>query len=277
MRVAQKVVVYGGGVLKLGLLEILEGMRILPLGLRYRLAELCFVVIFVVVPSKRRGARYNLSLVLGRRPSMGEVVRLFLDYGRYWAESAALQSFWDKTCHTFVGDPLPRADEQFIGLTLHVGNFELFGPALHSVRDKPFAVVAEALRPAFLARHFANKRRRYHIRTIPHDRPRQIVAALRRGESLGVVCDRAIGGEGRRVGMLGVTLTLPLSLVDYALNHGIAIVIAYCVRDARGVTVVCRRLPRALSHDRVLTEITTAFEEILKRYPYQWHALMAVS
>lgn len=269
-------VVYGSGVLKLALLKTLDATRPLPLRVRYLLAEVCFAVMFALLRAKRRAVYRNLSLVLDRRPTRREVLSVFLDYGRYWAESADIESFWQRRPRCFVGDPLPTAGEQFIGLTLHIGNFELFGPALYEIRGTSFAVVAEALRPAFLTRYFAAKRGRYHIHTLPHDRPREILGALRKGDSLGIVCDRTVGGEGEPVRMLGATFTLPLSVVNYALEHGIAIVISYCVRDDNGIAVISRRLPATVGFDQALAHIAASFEQALRAYPSQWHALVPV-
>ncbi len=270
-------VLFTAGVLKLALLKASDLSGRLPLPVRYVLAQSCFSIIFLVLPGKRRAVCRNLRLVLGREPGLRDVLRVFLDYGRYWAELADLNSYWRATPRRFVGDPLPADGTQFVGLTLHVGNFELFGPSLHETRGGEFPVVAEALRPAFLTRYFARKRRSYHIRSIPHDAPRDILATLHRGEPLGIVCDRAIDGEQARVSMLGTTLNLPVSIVDYAVKHGIAVHIAYIVRDHSHITVYNRRLPVAMALPDALREIGAAFEDAIRRHPYQWHVLAPIA
>lgn len=268
---------FGGGILKLTLLRISDLTGLLPLKPRYVLAQICFLVMFMVLPRKRRAVYANLRLVLGRKANRHDVLRVFLDYGRYWAETADLNNYWHTTPRRFVGDPLPSDNTQFVGLTLHVGNFELFGPLLHETRGGEFPVVAEALRPAFLTRYFARKRRTYHIRSIPHDAPRAILATLRQGEPLGIVCDRALDGEQTQVRMLGTTLGLPVSIIDYAVKHEIAVHIAYIVRDDSGITVHNRRLPAATELSDALREIAQTFEDAIRQHPYQWHVLVPIA
>ncbi|MBD3240420.1 MAG: hypothetical protein GF331_07530 [Chitinivibrionales bacterium] len=277
MNVWRKILLYGGGAAKLGLLKISDVIALLPLRARYALAEACFLVMFVVLPVKRHAVYRNLRLVLGRTPTRRDAVRVFLDYGRYWAEAAHLNAYWRATPKQFEGDPLPSDGSQFIGLTLHVGNFELFGPLLHELRGGRFTVVAEALQPRFLTRYFARKRATYHIRSIPHDAPREVLAALHEGEALGIVCDRAIDGGRAQVGMLGTTLALPVSIIEYAVKHDIAVHVAYIVRNRAGITVHNRCLPRDMEISDTLQAIASTFEEAIRRHPYQWHMLVPVT
>lgn len=256
------------------LLWLTDRTAFLPLRARYFLVAGPSVLACLLFSAKRRAVRGNLRLILGREPSRGEILRVFLEYGRYFAECADLAGFWKENEKNVVySSDLSKIEPAFLGLTFHLGNFEIFGFALHGALKTDYSVVAERLKPKFLADYFAAKRRRYNMNTIPHDDPRGILRVLESGSPIGMVCDRLIGGRGVPTRLFGKPVRLPLSIVGIALRRRIPIYVAYSARENGNVTISIERLDPALPFETIVQTIARILETALRKYPYQWHVL----
>ncbi len=261
------------GLGKLFLLNLLDSSKILPLKVRYIITDFFAAATFIIVGSKRKAVKRNLSYILGCKPSMSDIWKVFKEYGRYWAELPALTEFWSKMPRTYEGDTFPPSEKAFLGLTFHIGNFEVFGNELHRCFDSSLHVVAERLRPQILADYFKKKRRLYHVETICHDDTKSILKILKSGETLGVVCDRMISGKGVEARLFGRRINLPLKIVAYALNSKIPVYVAYCVKDKGSLKIVSKRIEETASFEHAIGKITSTLESAIRQYPHQWHVL----
>ncbi|MFP4679824.1 MAG: lysophospholipid acyltransferase family protein [Chitinispirillaceae bacterium] len=261
------------GFFKLLLLKILDLTSVLPLRLRYAFTDVLSGMAFLLLGSKRRAVRYNLSLVLKRPPALRDIWMVFREYGRYWAEFPGLSSFWSTMPRVYEGDLFPPHDKRFLGLTFHIGNFEIFGHELHDRFGSYFHVIAERLKPQKLADYFRDKRRENHIETISHDDARGILRVLKRGETLGIVCDRIISGKGVKANLFGRQVSLPLNIVSHALDSGVPVYIAYCVKDDGKLKIISRRIDGSQGVQCALEKISAALEDAVRLYPHQWHVL----
>jgi lauroyl/myristoyl acyltransferase len=266
---------YLSGAFKLLLLKLLDFSSVLPISLRYLLTDIFSFVAFLFLGAKRRAVRKNLTFILNRSPSWTEILRVFAEYGRYWAELPVIESFWRESKKVICGPDFPPREKCFLGLTFHLGNFEVFGNALFPSLGENFNVIAERLRPQFLADYFSSRRHRHHINTLPHDNPRKILQVLKEGKPLGVVCDRSIGAGGRGINtwLFGRRVFLPLNLVDYALQKNIPLYVAYCVKDDGLLKLFCRKIEGYTGFDDVVKMISSTLENVIRCYPYQWHVL----
>jgi len=265
------------GVLKLALLKILQTTSILPLGIRYLITDIFFIVAFFCSNSKRNAVKKNLRLILKRVPTYLEILNVFRDYGRYWAELADINNFCDKYKIDMVGPDLPVANERFLGVTFHIGNFEAFGRMLHSITSSNFTVIAEHLRPNFVFEFFRSIRLKHFIETVPHDDPREILNALKKGGGLGVLIDRVVGGTGIETRLFGKRVMMPLNLVEYAVKNKIPIYVAYCIKkDGKLVFYSSKIDSSKYSFEQIVLRITSTIEEAVGRYPFQWHVLSAL-
>ncbi|MFW5784678.1 MAG: lysophospholipid acyltransferase family protein [Chitinispirillaceae bacterium] len=264
------------GFFKLLLLKLLDATAVLPLEFRYAVTDLLAGVTFVLLGSKRKAVRDNLCLVLKKAPSRKDVWMVFREYGRYWAEFPGLRDFWSKMPRAYEGDVFPPQQKGFLGLTFHIGNFEIFGHEVYDRHKSDFYVVAERLRPRMLADYFRNKRRNNHVETICHDDARGILKVLKQGETLGVVCDRMISGKGVEINLFGRQVNLPLKIVSYALDSGIPVYIAYCVKENGKLKIIARRLDESQSFEAALVKISGTLEDAVRLYPHQWHVLSPI-
>ncbi|MDG5814754.1 lysophospholipid acyltransferase family protein [Chitinispirillales bacterium ANBcel5] len=261
---------------KLFLLKTLYACSIFPLRVRYCITDVLSAIAFIVCTDKCRAVAYNLSLILERKPCKSEIYRVFKEYGRYWAELPDMVHFTKSIPKYYAGDQFPPKEPNFLGLTFHMGNFEVFGHLLYSTNKSEFNVVAERLRPQSLADFFTQQRSKYYLKTISHDNPRAVLKTLKQGGALGILCDRQISGKGTEVSLFGKKVSMPLNLVNYALQSKIPIYIAYCVKENGGIKIASKRIDETSSFENAKEVITSTLESAARKYPYQWHVLSPI-
>ncbi len=251
-------------------------LSIFPLNCRYIFLDFVSSIVFVFCIQKRIAVTKNLQLVFGRKPTFGEVRKVFIEYGRYWAEFFDVKKLWMRKEKILENSEFPPKQRGFLGLTFHIGNFEMFGPALYQSLGENFNVVAERLSPDYLSDFFIKNRLRHNITTILHDNKRQILSLLNQGQSLGIVCDRVVGGKGIETKFFGKKVRLPLNIVSFALQKKIPIYVSYCVKERSVLRIYHERLKPDLCFEEAVKYITKILEDAVKRYPFQWHVLSAI-
>jgi lauroyl/myristoyl acyltransferase len=263
------------GFLKYLLFLLLDASGYLPLQVRYKLTDITFTVAYFISLNKRKNVGKNLQLILDRKPNPHEVMLVFRDYGRYWAELPRVNEL-HKTLKIIREGDFPLSSRSFLGVSFHIGNFELFGPEIYRMHGCEFNVIAEHLRPQIFANHFIKVRKRHHIRTIFHDDFRTILNVLKSGEPLGILCDRIVAGYGIKAHLFGRPVRLPVSVVKYALDAKIPIYISYTVRKNQSLVIQGRKIDTELSFDETVKCITDVIENAVRLYPYQWHMLSSL-
>ena len=263
------------GLSMLFFLRCIDLTAALPLRFRYGITDALSFAACALFYRKRRAVRSNLRYIFGRDPSLREIAAVFKEYGRYWAESVDPAGFLQSSKVMESGPDFPPAEPQFLGLTFHLGNFELFGPAFHPYLKNDFVVIAERLKPKALADYFHARRAASHFATLAHDNPQTIVRNLAGGAALGIVCDRSLDGKGVEARLFNKRVRMPLSLVDYSLRHKVPIYVAYCVKEEHGLRIFCRRLDSSLDFDGIVSVIASILEDAIRRYPFQWHMMSA--
>ena len=256
-----------------------------------------------VVGRHQSGARANLRANVARAlAAPGGVVddrllesfvdRAFRSYGQYWAESAKLPALSKAAIyerftiaegieHLFEGRDRGRG---IIVALPHVGSWEWGGSFLNSL-DLGMTAVAEVLEPPSLFEWFRAKREAIGIRVAPLDdrAGSTLLATLRAGGVIGLLCDRDIQGNGVEVQFFGERVTLPAGPATLALRTGATLVAAACYmgpgRDHFAVVsppIPAERTNR-LRDDvtRVTQALANELELLIRRAPEQWHVLEA--
>jgi len=252
---------------------------------------------------RQKGARANLRGNIARAlaPTDGAVgddlLELFVDrafhsYGQYWAESAKLPAMSKSAIderftiaegleHLYEGRDRKRGT--IIALP-HVGSWEWGGAFLDSL-GLGMTAVAEVLEPPALFDWFKAKREAIGIRVAPLDEHAgsTLLAALRDGGVVGLLCDRDIQGNGVEVEFFGERVALPPGPATLALRTGAMLVAAACYigpgRDHFAVVsapIAAERRGR-LRDDvtRVTQAVASELEVLIRRAPEQWHVLEA--
>lgn len=272
----KKIILLITGLLKLNLLYILRIISFLPLNIRYFIIDRISLIVFCICRKKRNAVARNLTLILEKTPELNDVRTVFIEYGRYWAEFFDVKRFWADSRRIIDNPEFPPKDSNFVGLTFHLGNFEVFGPALFPFIKDNFHVIAERLKPDFLSDFFKKYRLRHNITTILHDEKREILNVLNQGKALGVVCDRIVGGRGVEVRLFGKKVRLPLNIVSLALQKKIPIVVSYCVKEENALKMYYHKLPLDLKYDDAIEKIVNLLENAIRKYPFQWHVLSSL-
>lgn len=264
------------GAFKFLFLSLLYFTAVIPLSIRYVITDAFSFIVFLFGVSKRKAVKNNLKSIFKRKPKISEILRVFTEYGKYWAEYPLVNKIYKNSSVVYIDPQFPPAEHCFLGVTFHIGNFELFGNIIKNITRKDFQVVAERLMPQYIADFFIKTRQNHNIRTVVHDDLRQILGVLKEGSPLGIVCDRMVGGRGVEVRFFGNRVRMPLNIVGYALQKQIPVYIAYCIRDKKVLNVYSRRIGVECDFETAVQMIVSTLEEAIKRFPYQWHVLSAL-
>jgi KDO2-lipid IV(A) lauroyltransferase len=246
--------------------------------------------------SKRIVLRRNLARVLGAhvddRRVDEYVLRAFDSYAQYWVDAARVAQLSKQQLDagwTIDGfDHLEKAMAAGRGTVLalpHVGNWEYGGRWL-AEHGYPMTVAAEVVEPPELFAWFTAQREALGLRVLALDTDAAagLMARLRAGGLVGLVCDRDIGGTGVEIEFFGEPTKLPVGPALLALRTGAALMPCAVYFDPRHPEprlrhhavieppLQCAREGR-LRDDvaRVTESLTRRIEDLIRQAPEQWH------
>ena len=166
-------------------------------------------------------------------------------------------------------------------VTAHLGNLDLVmhvPPAL----GYPATGVVEHIKPERLYRYTVKRRTSHGVNLIPSDGPMiGLIRALKRGEIVGLACDRALADNGYRVPFFGSPALLPDGAVRLALRTGTPLFAAFTERlpdNSFHITVEPVLRPEQVAHKSESEADVTAsmewmvavMERHISRHPEQW-------
>jgi len=170
------------------------------------------------------------------------------------------------------GTPGPR-----VFVSAHLGAMELGAVVLARRSDAPVTAPMEVLDDPELQRLFARGRAVPGVRLVSlHDARRELRAALRRGEPIGIVGDRDVAGGGATVSFFGAPARIPVGPVLLALEFGAPLHVASIRRVRGGYRMLVETLPappdgpRRARVEALLAEQARAFERQIALAPDQW-------
>ena len=162
-----------------------------------------------------------------------------------------------------------------ISLTAHVGNWELAGRLLAGKSARPTHVVVAPEEARELERWV--RRDGEGVRFVSRSRPTvslELLAALRRGEVVGVQGDRALGTKGDvEIPFFGRPARFPLG--PFLLSSGVKVPLlpAFCLLDAqyRYVVKIVEPFIAVRGEEEAAARTwVAALEDIVRQYPTQW-------
>ena len=273
----------------------------LPVALAVHVASAIGWLVALLPTRTRQAAEANLRLIIEQGSDEAAdpavvrrwVRRYYASYARYWAEGATLPAIGLGAVSqqiTFVegADELRAAHAKGKGVILglpHVGSWEWGGAFLAHV-GMPMTAVAERLEPAELFEWFVSKREAIglHIEPLDDDAGRSILAVLRRGGIVGLLCDRDITGDGIEVELLGQRTRMPAGPATLALRTG-ATLLAGCVYSGPGdqhqayvsAPIPTERQGRLRADvQRVSQLLADELGGFIRRSPEAWHVFSAL-
>lgn len=162
-----------------------------------------------------------------------------------------------------------------VSLTAHVGNWDLAGRLLAQGSGRPTHVVVNAEEARALERWL--RRDGDGVQFVTRNRPTvslTLLAALHRGEAVGLQGDRALGNRGDvLVPFFGLPAPFPIGPFRLARAAGVPVVPAFCTLDrGRGyaITVLPPLAPGPGEEVDALRAWVSALERVVAERPTQW-------
>jgi len=269
-----------------------RGIAALPEPVAMGLGSVVGEVLFRVRREHRAQVTANLVRVLGAGEEDAALLdrwarRSFREYARYWVEGARLPGISSEEVERHVEiegiEHLRRAAEDGRGCILalpHIGSWE-YGGAFLATQGLPMTAVAERIEPPELFDYFVEQRAAMGLTIVPLDRKSggTLLAALRAGTLVGLLCDRDIEETGIEVEFFGERTTMPAGPATLALRTGATLctgaVYSGPGRMHRAVVQAPLDTTRSgsLRADvaRLTQEIALRLEGLIRRAPEQWH------
>jgi KDO2-lipid IV(A) lauroyltransferase len=265
----------------------------IPLWVSYALASVAGSVAFAVARPARRGIDANLALAFPQLSSQMRR-RLALECFRHdalnWIDTLRIpfldQSGTPEVVDVDRWDVLTDAIAAGNGVVMamfHVGNYDLVGQAI-AARGISLSVPVERIQPEKLYRFLVDCRSARGVQLLPVEHAtRPLLAALRRGEVVGIAADRLTSGKGAEVDFFSRRCEFPRGPAALARRSGAVLLVGVGIRrpgrafSGHVVPVDVPRTGDALA-DEVGTTQNLAYiaESFIRAHPGQWLAFSPV-
>ncbi|QTD44790.1 lysophospholipid acyltransferase family protein [Ottowia testudinis] len=251
-----------------------------PLGLLHALGAALGWLTWAASPTYRRRITENARLAgysaAQVRPAVAHAGRMAAETPRLWF-GAPVPVLWQGREHI---DAAYAAGRGIVFMTPHLGCFEITAQAVgahYHAAHGPITVLYRPSRQAPLAEVVETARRREGLETAPTTLAgvRQMIKALRRGQSVGLLPDQ-VPPEGQGLwspffGRPAYTMTLAARLIQ---QTGATPLLAWGERlpGAQGFRVHIQPFPDALSADlnTAVAQINRAMEGLIRQCPQQY-------
>jgi KDO2-lipid IV(A) lauroyltransferase len=264
----------------------------LPLRPLYALAVVLGEIGYVGWTAKRRIAKRNFAIVLGRPSSDREVARVarrsFRNFAKYVVEIMRFPLLGIKDFERLVSveglEHLRGAlahGKGVIFVSIHFGNFELGGARIAD--DVPLNVIADDLENQRLMDLLVGNRAHKNITLLsPDGAAKKVLGALRRNEMVGLMMDlgpRAQAFDTVVAEFFSTPTAFPAVAASLARVSGAPIVVAAVVRQPDNTFTGIALPPIFVERTRQAAEdvqhatqaIARGLESFVRRWPDQWY------
>jgi len=247
---------------------------------------------YVAWTAKRKIAKHNFSIVLGRPSTDREVARVarrsFRNFAKYIVEIMRFPLLGIADFERLVTidgwENLRGAlalGKGVIFVSIHFGNFELGGARISD--EIPLNVIADELENQRLMDLLVGNRAHKNITLLtPDGAAKKVLQALRRNEMVGLMMDlgpRAQAFETVDAEFFGTLTAFPAVAASLARVSGAPIVVSACVRHrdntftgfAQTPIHVERTKQAAEDVQRATQAIARGLETFVRRWPDQWY------
>ena len=264
------------------LYRIAAGLGRLPRSLRLAVARRIGRLAPALMPAEREAIRSTMAGLTGATGSRLDALtrRVFTDFAMCFSDlvSTNRQPIELLTAHVGRREGVERLvglTGGLVSLTAHVGNWELAGRLLAGRSARPIHVVVAPEEGRELERWV--RRDGDGVRFVTRSRPTvslELVAALRRGEVVGMQADRALGGRGDVVvPFFGRPAAFPLGPFLLASGVGVPLVAGFCLLDEsyRYSVKVAEPLRAVRGQEEDAARAWVAIlEGVVREHPTQW-------
>ena len=262
---------------------------ILPFDFTVKIGRALGRLVYRLDERHRRIALENIASTLGLKGPEAERIAfsVFENLGMVLAEFIKIptvdKSFLDKRVSVEGFENYLKAKSEGKGILMlgaHLGNWELLA-ATHLLKmGEGASVVYMKTKNPYVDRFIDSIRKSYGLKTIPHHNAmKQVLAALRRGEAVGVLLDQHGGQkEAIKVDFIGRPAATSIGLALMALRTGAPVVPMFMVRDGdnrfRFIYEKPIHLEKSGDMEKDIRDGTIVFnkviEDYVRRYPEQW-------
>lgn len=258
---------------------LLRALARLPLPLLHLAGALLGWMLYLASPTYRRHLVENLAQAgfgdgATRRAAIASAGRMLVELPAVWLRTREELGAWIRRIDgEEMIDAARAAGRGVVFLTPHLGCFEILAQA--AGERFPITVLYRPPKLAFLQPMIEQGRAGKNVKLAPTDLSgvRQLVAALRAGESVGILPDQVPGeGEGEWSEFFGkpaYTMTLAMKLVDRPETETF---LAYGERLAggQGFVVHLRRMPASEPGETPARRLNRAVEMLVRENPGQY-------
>jgi len=262
--------------------RLAAGLSWVPRRLRLALARQIGRLAPSRMPTERAAIQKAMTRFTGATGSRLDAltVRVFTDFAMCFSDLVSTNRLPAARRISHVGkvegvERLASLTGGVISLTAHVGNWELAGRLLAGRSARPTHVVVAPDEARELERWV--RRDGEGVRFVTRSRPTvslELLAALRRGEVVGVQGDRALGTKGDvEVPFFGRPARFPLGPFLLASGVGAPLAPAFCLlgADYRYVVKVAEPFTAVRGEAEAAARVWVAtLEAIVREYPTQW-------
>jgi lauroyl/myristoyl acyltransferase len=262
--------------------RLAAGLSWVPRRLRLAVARQIGRLTPSLMPAERAAIQTAMTRFTGATGSRLDTltVRVFTDFAMCFSDLVSTNRQPAALRTSYVGnvegvERLAQLSGGLISLTAHVGNWELAGRLLAGRSARPTHVVVAPDEARDLRRWV--RRDGEGVRFVSRSRPTvslELLAALRRGEVVGVQGDRALGTKGDvEIPFFGRPARFPLGPFLLSSRVGVPLLPAFCLLDAqyRYVVKIAEPFTAARGEEEGAAHTwVTALETIVREYPTQW-------
>ena len=239
----------------------------------------------------REAVRRNLTVVLEREPSSHEVSEVFRHFAMYLVDFFRFSRLTPEKVRRWIRvegvehmEEALKAGKGAIGLSAHLGNFELAAAVLALMGFPVYAAVFVHQNPHVDA-FFSRQRARVGVHAIRVRSKNQrnlfeaSLAALQKNGILALVGDRDFFGNGLELPFFGKRVRIPRGPAAFSLRTGAPIVPGFLVREKDGTYRFMLEkpihAPENLSREEGVRQMTQqcveAMSRVIRKYPTQWY------
>ena len=264
---------------------------VLPRGFCYFVARRLADLYSGRAPVDREAVRRNLTQVLGREPSPNEVKEVFRHFGMYLVDFFRFAHLTPRKVRRWIRiegvehmEEALKGGKGAIGVSAHLGNFELAGAVL-ALLGFPVSAVVFTHQNSYVDAFFSRQRTGVGVRSIAVRSQNQralyeaSLAALQKNGILALVGDRDFFGNGMELPFFGKSVKIPRGPAAFSLRTGAPIVPGFLVREKDGTYRFWLekpiRPPEGVSREEAVRRMTEqcveAMSRVIRKYPTQWY------
>jgi len=244
-------------------------------------------LVYRIDRKRREIAIENISRSLGLNRAEADVMvkKVFENLGMVFAEFVNIprlgKDFFAQNIDVEGFENYLSAKNDGHGVLLlgaHLGNWE-FNPPSHLMRVEAASVVFKKTKNPFVERYVDSIRKSSGLKTIPHRNSiREIMAALKRGEGVGILLDQHTGEkEAVVVDFFGRPAATNYGLALISIKTGAPVVPMFVVREKERFRAIYEepvRPHKTGDMEKDIREATVRFNDIIekyvRKYPDQW-------